>query len=94
MLDEIEVNDTECALKKVSTQILPGRFNDLFEKLICSTHAQRIAMKGLEPMRVEMIVLATLFVKFILENHTFEQLIQSNFALKEGAMFELIKQNN
>ena len=47
-------------------------------------------MKGLEPMRIEMIVLASLFVKLILDNHPFEKLYQSNFALKEGAVFEIL----
>ena len=47
-------------------------------------------MKGLESMRIEYIVLAALFVKFLLEKTRIKTLIQSNFSLKEGLMQELI----
>lgn len=67
-------------------------FELLHQKLVNSTVEERRKMKGLESMRIEMIVLASLFVKFILENHNFRQLLQSNFALKEGAIFEILKE--
>jgi exopolyphosphatase/guanosine-5'-triphosphate,3'-diphosphate pyrophosphatase len=94
MLKEIEVNETECMLQEVATEIKTEQYNLLFDKLIRSTLPERKKMKGLEPMRIEMIVLASLFVKFILENHSFKQIIQSNFALKEGAIFELLNETN
>ena len=47
-------------------------------------------MKGLESMRLEMIVVATLIVKFIMQKLKLRQLIQSNFALKEGVVYELL----
>jgi exopolyphosphatase/guanosine-5'-triphosphate,3'-diphosphate pyrophosphatase len=47
-------------------------------------------MKGLESMRLEMIVVATLIVKFVLQKFKLNRLIQSNFALKEGAIFEVL----
>lgn len=92
MLREIEVIETECMLQEVSTEIKFDQYNQLFDRLIASTLSERKKMKGLEPMRIEMIVLAGLFVKFILENHSFKQIIQSNFALKEGAIFELLNE--
>ena len=48
-------------------------------------------MKGLEAMRLEMIVVAVLLVQFILQKCKLKHLIQSNFALKEGVIYELIK---
>jgi exopolyphosphatase / guanosine-5'-triphosphate,3'-diphosphate pyrophosphatase len=90
MLHEIEVSETECVIPQVATEIDSAQYNSLFTKLIKSTTAERLKMKGLEAMRVEMIVLASLFVKFILEKHSFNQIIQSNFALKEGAIFEIL----
>jgi exopolyphosphatase/guanosine-5'-triphosphate,3'-diphosphate pyrophosphatase len=92
MLREIEVDEMECALEEVSTEITIEQYNNLFCKLIGSSLEERQKMKGLEPMRMEMIVLASLFVKFILENHSFRKIIQSNFALKEGAIFELLNE--
>jgi exopolyphosphatase/guanosine-5'-triphosphate,3'-diphosphate pyrophosphatase len=94
MLEEIEVDETICMIKEPATVIQIDQYNQLFEKIIRSTLSERKNMKGLEPMRTEMIVLASLFVKFILENHNFNHIIQSNFALKEGAIFELINEKN
>jgi exopolyphosphatase / guanosine-5'-triphosphate,3'-diphosphate pyrophosphatase len=65
-------------------------FENLYQKLINSTLKERKQMKGLETMRLEMIVVATLIVKFILQKLKLQQLIQSNFALKEGVVYELM----
>jgi exopolyphosphatase / guanosine-5'-triphosphate,3'-diphosphate pyrophosphatase len=65
-------------------------FENLYQKLINSTLKERKQMKGLESMRLEMIVLATLVVKFILQKLKLKRLIQSNFALKEGVIYEML----
>lgn len=65
-------------------------FENLYQKLINSTLKERKQMKGLESMRLEMIVVATLIVKFVLQKFKLTRLIQSNFALKEGAVFEVL----
>jgi exopolyphosphatase / guanosine-5'-triphosphate,3'-diphosphate pyrophosphatase len=65
-------------------------FENLYQKLVNSTLKERKQMKGLETMRLEMIVVATLIVKFILQKLKIRRLIQSNFALKEGAIYELL----
>ncbi|MBN1119135.1 MAG: hypothetical protein JXA77_18140 [Bacteroidales bacterium] len=90
MLRQIEVSDLECILQEISTEMDIDAFCKLHKKLEKSTLNDRMQMKGLEPMRIEMIVLASLFVKFILDNHNFKRLIQSNYSLKEGAVTELI----
>lgn len=65
-------------------------FENLYQKLINSTLKERKQMKGLESMRLEMIVVATLIVKFILQKLKITHLIQSNFALKEGVVYEIL----
>lgn len=92
MINDIEVEETEGALEIQSTIISIDEFNKLYEMLIHSTFEERKKMKGLESMRIEMIVLASIFVKFMLDNHLFDKIIQTNFSLKEGAAFELIKE--
>ena len=93
MINQIDVNETECALSEKSTAITVKDFIDLNSRLLKSTFTERSKMKGLERMRVEMIVLASHFVKFILDNHKFERIIQSNYALKEGAVYEILKED-
>ncbi len=92
LINNYEVVETESSKSFESIEIRPHEFDALYEKLIYSTIAERKKMRGLEPMRIEMIVLACLFVKFILEKHSFKQIFQSNFSLKEGAIYELLKQ--
>ncbi len=93
MINEWEVKENEGASSRNSTEILLPDYARLYEKLINSTVLERRKMRGLEPMRIEMIVLASLFVKFILENHNFTNIYQSNFALKEGAIYEILNDN-
>ncbi len=54
--------------------------------LVLSTLKERKHMKGMDPIRVDTIVLATIFIKFIIEKFNMEQIIQSAYALKEGAI--------
>jgi exopolyphosphatase / guanosine-5'-triphosphate,3'-diphosphate pyrophosphatase len=90
MIKESEVVETESDTEAVCNEIPLASFEKLHQKLLYSTTSERHKMKGLEPMRIEMIVLASLFVKILFDNHTFETLYQSNFSLKEGAIFEML----
>ncbi|MGC9373492.1 MAG: hypothetical protein ACP5DQ_00440 [Bacteroidales bacterium] len=65
-------------------------YKNLHQELIQSTTAERLKMKGLEIVRVEMIVLASIFVNFILRKLTLKTMIQSNFAIKEGLMDKIL----
>ena len=58
--------------------------------LIRSTLAERKLMPGMEQVRVEMIVAATIFVSFVLRECGINRLFQSDFALKEGVIAELV----
>jgi exopolyphosphatase/guanosine-5'-triphosphate,3'-diphosphate pyrophosphatase len=84
-----EMTETQVALSPKAIPVSNAEFDSLYQTLIHSTRAERLKMKGLEPMRVEMIVLACLFTKFIIEKLGIKTIIQSNFALKEGAIYQL-----
>ena len=58
--------------------------------LVLSVLEERKRMKGMDIMRVEMMVLATIFIKFVIKKYNIEQLIQSAYALKEGAAIKLL----
>ena len=45
-------------------------------------------MKGMEPMRVDMIVPASIFVTFIMKKCSIKKLVQSDYSLKEGVLHE------
>ncbi|MDY6799608.1 MAG: phosphatase [Bacteroidota bacterium] len=65
-------------------------YKNLHQKLIQSTTAERLKMEGLEIVRVEMIVLASIFVNFILNKLKLKTIVQSNFAIKEGLMDKIL----
>ncbi|MFC2104684.1 phosphatase [Bacteroidota bacterium] len=62
----------------------------LHEDLLKSTLEERYKMEGLEPVRVEMIVLASIFVNFIIKKFKIESLTQSAFAIKEGMVDKIL----
>ena len=65
-------------------------FTRLQKVLLRSTREERLAMPGMEPVRVEMIVAATIFVSFVLRDCRISRLHHSEFALKEGVISELV----
>ena len=73
----------------VKKEIFMEDYQGLHEILLKSTLEERRNMPGMEPVRVEMIVLATIFVNFILKNHHFDKMMMSEYALKEGVMAEI-----
>ena len=65
-------------------------YNKLHKILVRSTREERAAMPGMEPVRVEMIVAATIFVSFVIRACQISHLYHSEFALKEGVISELV----
>jgi exopolyphosphatase/guanosine-5'-triphosphate,3'-diphosphate pyrophosphatase len=76
----------------VSRQLPLEIYDKLHQKLIHSTADERDRMEGLEPVRRDMIVLATIFVNFVLERLAIKTLYQSAYSLKEGAILGVIKE--
>ncbi len=71
-------------------EILLKDYAKLHKVLVRSTREERLAMPGMEPVRVEMIVAATIFVSFVLRYCNISRLHHSEFALKEGVISELV----
>jgi exopolyphosphatase/guanosine-5'-triphosphate,3'-diphosphate pyrophosphatase len=67
-----------------------NEFAKLHQRLLQSTTQERQKIRGLELFRVDMIVLASLFVNFIMEKYGFDRLIQSNYSIKEGVADEYL----
>jgi len=65
-------------------------YTKLHKILVRSTREERAAMPGMEPVRVEMIVAATIFVSFVIRDCNISHLHHSEFALKEGVISELV----
>ncbi|MBN2347888.1 MAG: hypothetical protein JXJ22_03570 [Bacteroidales bacterium] len=91
MIRENEHFESETAKAPHAEPITLEAFLHLYNKLIFSTIAERQQMKGLEPLRIEFIVLAALFTKRVVEKLQIREIIQSNFSMKEGLVYELLQ---
>jgi len=75
---------------KQGRQLALRNFRRLHTVLLGSTLEERKMMPGMEPVRVEMIVPASIFVSFVLRECNIRHLYQSDFSLKEGVIAELV----
>ncbi len=69
-------------------------FEEVYQLIIKSTHQQRTQIKGLIAMRVDMIVVSTIFIHLILKEFNINKLRMSAYSLKEGVLRELIHGKN
>jgi len=65
-------------------------FQPLYQTLLKSTKEERFRMKEVPDTRADMIVVAVILIDFILRKTRIEEIIVSNFALKEGVLSELM----
>lgn len=66
-------------------------YNDIHKDLINNSMDKRLDMPGMEKMRVEMIPLASVFTKFLINLFGINQLIRSSYALKEGVIISMAR---
>ncbi len=59
---------------------------ELNDILVASTSQQRLQMPRMSPIRVDFIVLASVFVQYVIERLNPKVVVQSSYCLKEGAM--------
>lgn len=64
---------------------------EIYKILMKSTKKERMEMKGLISMRVDMIVVSSILVHFILVEFDIHQMRLSTYSLKEGVLHELIQ---
>lgn len=71
-----------------------NEFESIYQELISKNRSERLKIPGMIEMRVDMIVVATVLIKYILNRHSFEQMRVSTYALKEGVLSEIIKKRS
>ena len=68
-------------------------FNATYETIIKSTTSERHQMKGLVSMRVDMIVISSIFVNFIISSFAIQKMRLSTYSLKEGVLHYILNQS-
>jgi len=75
---------------RTTQEILISDFNDVYKTLIKSTREQRLVMKGMDMVRVDLIVPAVIFIEQLISEIGIIQITQTDFALREGVLFEMM----
>jgi exopolyphosphatase/guanosine-5'-triphosphate,3'-diphosphate pyrophosphatase len=68
-------------------------FFEVHEKLIKSTREQRLLMKGMDMVRVDLIVPAVILIEHLISEIGITQITQTDFALREGVLFEMMNRS-
>ncbi|MFA6248331.1 MAG: exopolyphosphatase [Mucilaginibacter sp.] len=63
---------------------------DVIELLIKSTHALRASIKGIIPVRVDMIVVASLLTIYMMQKLALTDVTMSTYSLKEGVLAQML----
>ena len=69
------------------------KYFDIHEEIIHKDRIQRLAIPGMIELRVEMIVVASCLINFILKKYNILNLRVSTYALKEGLLFNIIEKH-
>jgi exopolyphosphatase / guanosine-5'-triphosphate,3'-diphosphate pyrophosphatase len=65
-------------------------FYKIYQDLLHKTHDERLVIPGMLEMRVDMIVLASIVVDFVLETYNLHEIKASAYALKEGVLAQAL----
>lgn len=68
-------------------------FQEVHAEMLRRNRDERLEMKGMLPLRVDFLPLSTTMIQFLLDRFGFEEMSQSGYALKEGAVSEVLNEN-
>jgi len=79
--------------EQISFDLPVSEFYDSFLKLVSQNHDERMALAGMIELRVDMIVVGVCLIDFVLKRFDIKQIKVSNYALKEGILSKILKEN-
>lgn len=87
IIDEVDPGQKQRKIQEIS----PDQFWDVYNRLISSTHQQRLDMKGMDMVRVDLIVPAVVLIGQLIRETNIKSIIQTDYALREGVLYEEMK---
>lgn len=87
MIDEVEPGTKQ----RIMQEITPEDFYAVYHQLIASTRAERLQFKGMDYVRVDLIVPAVILIETLVREMGIQKIVQTDFALREGVVFELME---
>ena len=86
--NDIEINEGQKELP-----LTLDAYRTIHEELITKNKQERLAIPGMVEMRVDMIVVSSCLVKWIIDKFSFEDIRVSTYALKEGVLHSMMKRS-
>ena len=91
LIDMYYATMLQCKLTGEHVFELPVKdFYQLFQLLVTKNRAERLLIPGMIAMRVDMIVVASCLIDFILQHVQVESIRCSHYSLKEGAVSRMV----
>jgi exopolyphosphatase/guanosine-5'-triphosphate,3'-diphosphate pyrophosphatase len=87
-----EQHDIHKPVEEIETPLTIEGFYEIYHELLEKSREQRLNIPGMIEMRVDMIVVASCLIRYLLERHTFNRIRVSTYSLKEGVLASLIDQ--
>ncbi|MFD2246169.1 phosphatase [Pontibacter ruber] len=90
-IDALSKGDTSRQQSIPPASVLPIEdFYKIYQDLLRKNHEERLAIPGMLEMRVDMIVLASIAVDFVLQQYNLQEIRVSSYALKEGVLYQML----
>jgi len=86
MIDEVDPGEKQ----RIRQEISMADFYGVYEKLLKSTREQRVKMKGMDQVRVDLIIPAVILIEKLIREIGIETIVQTDFALREGVLYEML----
>ncbi|GAA4433457.1 hypothetical protein GCM10023188_22950 [Pontibacter saemangeumensis] len=92
-IDALRKGDTSRQQKQpAASAVAIYDFYQIHQDLLRKNHEERLAIPGMLEMRVDMIVLASIAVDFVLEQYHLQEIRVSAYALKEGVLQKVLQE--
>jgi len=91
--DVLEIMMQQQTTNKHSVVLKMETFPVLYDKIIHSTLAERLSMTKIPDTRADMIIVALELIRFVIDKTKINDIIVSSYAMKEGILGEMVKEN-
>lgn len=87
MLDDVQPGTKQRIRQEVSLD----EFYRVYQGLLKSTRDERLQLKGMDAVRVDLIVPAVILIETLVREAGISRIVQTDFALREGVLFEKLE---
>lgn len=84
MIDEVEPGKKQRMKQTISID----DFYKVYKRILSANHKERLKMIGMDYVRVDLIVPAVILIESLVSELSIKEIIQTDFALREGVLFE------